>query len=132
MPKQYRRTPSVNITGVFRHVPKTYSKEKTYDPVYFSPAYDIIKVMKKKRKTLKKSTKPHFRQSLFWDVEAKNIDTQKHAVYIIERILDFGNDNEVRWMLETYSKQMVRKIVKTSRVLHAQTRPLWLALTKAD
>ncbi|MBI4994134.1 hypothetical protein HZC21_00610 [Candidatus Peregrinibacteria bacterium] len=33
-----------------------------------------------------------FRQSLFWDIDPKTIDLKKHKRYIIERILDFGND----------------------------------------
>jgi hypothetical protein len=37
-----------------------------------------------------------FRQTLFWDVNPKNIDTKKHSQYIIERILDLGNDKEVK------------------------------------
>ena len=34
-----------------------------------------------------------FRRSLFWDVDPKTIDEKRHATYIIERILDFGNDD---------------------------------------
>ena len=70
-----------------------------------------------------------FRESLFWDVDPANIDLKKHAVYIIERILDFGRDEEVRWMWNFYDHQLIRKVVKTSRVLHPQTRSLWNLLT---
>lgn len=66
-----------------------------------------------------------FRQSLFWDVNPKTIDPQKHAVYIIERILDFGNDREVRWMSRTYSPRIIRETVQRSRVLHGKSRALW-------
>lgn len=70
-----------------------------------------------------------FRQSLFWDVDPKTIDKEKHAQYIIERILDFGNDEEVRWMWSNYDHHLIREIVLTSRVLHDQTRVLWNLLT---
>ncbi len=66
-----------------------------------------------------------FRQSLFWDVDPKKIDTKKHARYIIERILDFGNDDEVRWMGGVYSKRMIKKTIDNSRVLHAKSKNLW-------
>lgn len=82
-------------------------------------------------KRTKKIVKPmRFRQSLFWDVDPKTIDSKKHAVYIIERILDFGNDKEVRWMWQTYSKKKLRDVVLHSRVLQKQTRPLWEHLTR--
>jgi len=37
-----------------------------------------------------------FRQALFWDTNPNKIDAQKNAQYVIERILDLGNDREVR------------------------------------
>ena len=45
-----------------------------------------------------------FRQSLFWDTDPKKIDKEKNARYIIERILDLGNDKEVKWMWDYYDK----------------------------
>ncbi|HLC48867.1 MAG TPA: hypothetical protein VJI96_00575 [Candidatus Andersenbacteria bacterium] len=69
-----------------------------------------------------------FRQSLFWDVDPKTIDPKKHAKYIIERILDFGNDKEVTWMWHSYPQALIRDIVKHSRVLHEPTRALWKLL----
>lgn len=50
-----------------------------------------------------------FRQTLFWDVNPKNIDTKKHAQYIIERVADFGNDKEARWVLDFYNKRLLKK-----------------------
>ncbi len=66
-----------------------------------------------------------FRQSLFWDTDPKKLDPKKHARYIIERILDFGNDDEVRWMSRYYDRQTIKNTVKNSRVLHAKSRNLW-------
>ena len=66
-----------------------------------------------------------FRQSLFWDVNPATIDPKKHAVYIIERILDFGNEKEVRWMMRYYSRRLIAKVVKKSRVLHDKSLSLW-------
>lgn len=75
-----------------------------------------------------KKTKIRFRQSLFWDVDPKTIDPKRHAEYVIERILDFGNDAEVRWMWNFYSHRLIRNVVNNSRVLHNQTRALWKLL----
>ena len=44
------------------------------------------------------------RQTLFWDVDPATIDPEKNARYIIERILDFGNGQEVRWLFAKYPK----------------------------
>ena len=77
------------------------------------------------RKSSKIGQKPHFRQSLFWDVDPSTIDVQKHARYIIERILDFGNDQEVRWMAQEYPASLIHDTLVTSRVLHDKSKTLW-------
>jgi hypothetical protein len=70
--------------------------------------------------------KMKFRQSLFWDVDSKTIDPTKHAYYIVERILDFGTDDEVRWMARTYPRSLIRKVTETSRVLDPKSKSLWM------
>lgn len=82
---------------------------------------------------MKKSNKKpniRFRPSLFWDVDPKIIDPKKHARYIIERVIDFGGDTEVRWLWSFYSRGLIRDVVKKSRVLHNFSRPLWILMTE--
>lgn len=66
-----------------------------------------------------------FRQSLFWDTDPKNIDPEKNAQYIIERIMDLGTDEEARWMWNYYNKELLRKVVEKSRSLRKETQKLW-------
>ncbi len=66
-----------------------------------------------------------FRQSLFWDTDIKKIDTQKNAQYIIERIFEFGRDDEVRWLWSFYSKSLLKEVVIKSRSLRSRTKTLW-------
>lgn len=73
-----------------------------------------------------------FRESLFWDVDPKDIDEEKHATYIIERIMDFGNDDEVRWMWRRYPHELMHSISEKSRVLRGETRSLWQLMTKTS
>lgn len=70
-----------------------------------------------------------FRQSLFWDIDPKTIDPKKNAPYIIERILDFGSDEEVKWLWNNYSKTQIYNAVTTRRGINKQTRALWILLT---
>lgn len=66
-----------------------------------------------------------FRRSLFWDVDPRDLDPRRHARYIIERVLDFGNEREVRWVAHHYSARLIRETIARSRVLHAKSRSLW-------
>lgn len=70
-----------------------------------------------------------FRPSLFWDTDPNKLDINTNAKYIIERIMDFGNDNEVKWMRQQYPKQFLAEICKTSKVLHKSSKTLWTILT---
>ena len=70
-----------------------------------------------------------FREALFWDTDPKKLDMQKHAKYIIERIMDFGNEDEARWMRRYYPKSLLADVVRKSRVLGASSRTLWTILT---
>lgn len=81
------------------------------------------------KKTPSKTTKFKLRPSLFWDVDPKTIDLKKHARYVIERVMDFGRDEEVRWMRKTYMPDQLREVAKKSRSLMPQSKALWLLLT---
>ncbi|KKQ21277.1 MAG: hypothetical protein US35_C0027G0008 [Parcubacteria group bacterium GW2011_GWA2_37_10] len=75
--------------------------------------------------------KMKFRQTLFWDVNPKNIDPQKNARYIIERILEFGNTDEVGWVLKYYPKSVIKKVMRLPRVqLSDKSKALWSLLLK--
>lgn len=81
---------------------------------------------RKIKKRIKKLAPIKFRQSLFWDVDPKTIDPKKHARYIIERILDFGTDEEVRWMWHNYVPKTVRRVLNNPRAdIHDKTKKFW-------
>ncbi|MEK7659597.1 MAG: hypothetical protein AAB343_00130 [Patescibacteria group bacterium] len=71
-----------------------------------------------------------FRKSLFWDVNIKDINTKRHAEYIIERVADFGNDKEARWVLNHYDSAAIRKVIDRSRTIRPRTKALWSLLVK--
>ena len=71
-----------------------------------------------------------FRESLFWDTNPANIDLEKNAQYVIERILDFGHDNEVRWLRNFYDISLIKNVVEKSRSLRPETKNLWNLLLK--
>ena len=71
---------------------------------------------------------PLERKSLFWDTDVKKLDAKKDARYIIERVLSFGRDADVRWVWRTYDESLLRQVVKDSRSLDAKTKILWTLL----
>lgn len=71
-----------------------------------------------------------FRPELFGDVDPKTIDPKKNAQYVIERILDFGDDREVAWLWHFYQKRLIAKAIANPRALFPRTKALWRELVK--
>ena len=69
------------------------------------------------------------RPALFWDTDPARIDLEENARYVIERVLDFGTDEEVRWVKNFYDISLIKDVVSTSRSLRAETKNLWTLLT---
>jgi hypothetical protein len=61
----------------------------------------------------------------FWDVDVKEIDFGKHARFVIERILNFGNEESVRWLRKRYSDNEIKEVVLKSRNLNKKARNFW-------
>jgi len=72
-----------------------------------------------------KKSRIRFRQSLFWDVDPKTIDPNKNAEYVIERILEFGELHEVKWMIRYYPVETIRNAMRESRMITDQSKFLW-------
>jgi|SRR3989344_2389666 len=66
------------------------------------------------------------RKSLFWDVDPSTIDLEKNARYVIERVLELGKDNEVRWLFQRYGKERIRFIFNRFKMaLTPKSRTFW-------
>lgn len=89
-----------------------------------------MKQQKRRRPAHKKPT-IRLRPELFWDVDPKTIDLEKNARYVIERIAEFGNDNDARWMTHYYSKRKIKNAIQRARgVLHPSTKEFWRLILK--
>lgn len=70
------------------------------------------------------------RKALFWDANPSAIDLKKNSQYVIERILELGNDKEVRWLWKFYNKNLLKKVVARSKSLRPKTKNLWTLVLK--
>lgn len=60
---------------------------------------------------------------LFWDAE--EIDIEKHAGYIIGRILDYGDVKDIKNLRQIYTDDKIIEVVKKRRNLMPQTAKFW-------
>mgnify|MGYP001558700992 CR=1 FL=1 len=71
----------------------------------------------------KTDPKEVFNPVLFWD--ADEIDIERNASYIITRILDYGNEKDIKLLRGIYPDKKLIEVVRKSRVLMPQTGKFW-------
>lgn len=68
---------------------------------------------------------PLFLKKYFWDTDISKLSRTKHATYIIERILEFGDKNAVTWLRETFSERMIVSVLHHTRRISDRSRNFW-------
>ena len=53
--------------------------------------------------------KPVLSKSLFWDIKYEDIDYEKHARFVIERVLTRGNWNDWKELKNYYGLQKIKE-----------------------
>jgi hypothetical protein len=61
----------------------------------------------------------------FWDVNPAELDPLRHKSFIVERILEFGDEKAVRWLFDTFSRDDIAAILDSSRSLSMKSRNFW-------
>lgn len=55
---------------------------------------------------------PKSHRWVFWDVDAALLDTDRHANYILGRVLEFGRLAEVQWVIATYGMDRIHRFFR--------------------
>ena len=68
---------------------------------------------------------PKFARRYFWDVDARKLDADKYAAYVIERLLELGDPQAARWLLQKYSRRKIVAVLKRTRSLSKPSANFW-------
>ena len=79
-----------------------------------------------------KTQVPEFLRSYFWDVAFEKLKIKTHASLVIKRVLDRGNLSDIRWLIKTYGKDAVKKVVMSTRDLARPTGNFWADILNLD
>lgn len=74
-------------------------------------------------------------KNLFWDSDLKKIDAEKNATVIIERVLELGNPEQIKYLFKNYEPLRIQKVLKESRRLSLKSANFWadyFSLSKKD
>ncbi len=68
---------------------------------------------------------PEYLNPFFWDVEATKIDPVKDYYFVIERLLEYGQDDVIKWLRKFYRDEDLIHVIKNSRKISKKTASLW-------
>lgn len=68
---------------------------------------------------------PAFLKPFFWEAEFARIRLPDRETYVIERLLEYGDDRAIHWLKATFSPEAIAQVVRRSRCLSRNTANLW-------
>lgn len=68
---------------------------------------------------------PPFPARLFWDTDPRQLSRSRHAKYIVERILEFGDTEAIRWLARHYPVKKILELLRVSRTISEKSRLFW-------
>jgi len=63
--------------------------------------------------------------ALFWDVDRSQLDVEENADFIIKRILERGDADDVRWMFTQYERPRIAGVARRARGLDRRSSNFW-------
>lgn len=70
-------------------------------------------------------TVPEQLKHLFWDIDVNTLQLKKHRKYIIARVLEYGNEEAIRWLKSLYEDKEIKEVIKFERRLSRKSATFW-------
>lgn len=70
---------------------------------------------------------------LLWDVEPTTVDTDRHADYLMERVMSRGSWAAMQWLRSTYTREQIADFVRRKgRRLTPRDEAYWALVAGVD
>ncbi len=68
---------------------------------------------------------PKFLKKYFWDCDFSKLNLKEYENFITVRILNYGNDESIMWLMSNIDKSSLINSIKKSREIDNKTRNYW-------
>ena len=68
---------------------------------------------------------PAHLKKYFWDTDFRSIDSKKNAQYIIERVLEYGDEKALSWLKKNMRRQFIKEVLMHTRALSPRSANFW-------
>ncbi|PIY68721.1 hypothetical protein COY90_04445 [Candidatus Roizmanbacteria bacterium CG_4_10_14_0_8_um_filter_39_9] len=73
---------------------------------------------------------PQSLHHFFWDVEVEKLDPEKKPYFVINRLLDKGNVEAVKWVRKNYTDKTIESAITTLRDFSPKVARFWALYLK--
>jgi hypothetical protein len=71
---------------------------------------------------------PVFLKKYFWDVDFEKVDLNKSRVYILKRMLEYGDEQAVAWMRKNFTKSEMKNTLSNFRGYSQKSANFWAVI----
>lgn len=75
---------------------------------------------------------PDFLRKYFWEVKFEDINFDKRKIYILKRILEYGDTKAVKWMWTNFKKDEIKDALCNYRGYSKKTANFWAKILGID
>ena len=68
---------------------------------------------------------PKFLKKYFWDVDFGKINFDNCIAYVLKRILEYGDEDAVRWMWKNFKKEEIKNVLCNFRGYSQKSANFW-------
>ncbi len=71
---------------------------------------------------------PKFLKKYFWDVNFEEIDLDRRKIYVLRRIMEYGDEKAISWMWKNFKKPDVKNALSNFRGYSQKSANFWAFL----
>ena len=71
---------------------------------------------------------PAFLKKYFWDAEFDQVDLNKNRIYVLKRLLEYGNLKAIRWLRKYFKTSEIKQTISSARGFSRKTANFWAVL----
>jgi hypothetical protein len=68
---------------------------------------------------------PEFLRKYFWEVRFEGLDLRKCRIYVLKRILEYGDERAVAWLWKNFEKSEIKNVLINYRSLSQKSANYW-------
>lgn len=66
-----------------------------------------------------------FLSKYFWDVDFNSLNIKTDPFFIIERVLEYGDERAVKWILDNFSNSQIKQTLSKRRSFSKKSANYW-------